>query len=118
MTFPRLKTNAIAQYPALREVVHASRVLRFVDGGEQRWREWAASRRRWLVQLTELDEGELVTLRDFFAGQQGEAGTFSFTDPWDEAVYPNCSFANGEEVSQWLGEGLGEVRLMIEEDVG
>ncbi len=30
--FPKLKTGAVAQYPAARSIVHGNDVLRFVDG--------------------------------------------------------------------------------------
>lgn len=117
MNFPQLKTGAVAQYPALREVERASRVMRFVDGGEQRYRERGVTKRRWLLRFAELDENEMVALRNFFAAQQGDFGSFAFTDPWDGTVYPDCSFTNSEELSQWMAENAGGVALVIEQNV-
>jgi len=35
MEFPRLKTNAVMQYPATRDIAYANSVLRFMDGSQQ-----------------------------------------------------------------------------------
>ena len=79
------------QYPAGRAIEHSTCVLVFVDGSEQRFREFASPARRWEVRLDLLDEGELAALEDFLAGHQGQVGTFSFTDPWDATTYADCS---------------------------
>ena len=36
--FPKLKTGAVAQYPASRALSQATEVVRFLDGTEQRYR--------------------------------------------------------------------------------
>ncbi len=89
--FPVLKTGAVAQYPANRAIEHSTSVLVFVDGSEQRFREFASPARKWVIRLELLDEGELAALEDFLIAQQGRLGTFSFTDPWDGTTYPDCS---------------------------
>ena len=33
----------------------------------------------------------MTALEQFFAGNQGAFGSFTFTDPWDGHAYPNCS---------------------------
>jgi hypothetical protein len=104
MTFPTLKTNAVAQYPAQRIVYYRNQIVRFVDGAEQRYRDGAGGLHRWVIKLDLLDESEAAALDDFLTTNQGQFGTFSFTDPWDGTVYPNCSLeldgmsitANGE----------------------
>ena len=50
---------------------------------EQRYRDSAGARLEWEIQLSELDEGELAAIEEFFLANQGAFGSFSFTDPWD-----------------------------------
>jgi hypothetical protein len=88
--FPVLKTGAVAQYPFERSVEFATEVLRFVDGSEQRFRRRGGGR-RWVIRLELLDEEELARIEDFYLTEQGRAGSFSFTDPFDGIVYPDCS---------------------------
>jgi hypothetical protein len=92
-TFPKLKTNAVAQYPATKAIVFHNQALRFVDGSEQRYRDRAGTLRRWTIRLSELDEGEMAALEQFFSANQGRFERFTFTDPWDNQQYPNCSLA-------------------------
>jgi phage-related protein len=106
--FPTLKTGAILQYPAQKAVRFSSVVLRFTDGAEQRFRDFQAPLRRWMIRLDLLDQTELHVLREFFRAQSGAAGTFTFTDPWDSTVYLNCSFENGEMTEELLDEMKGK----------
>jgi hypothetical protein len=93
-TFPKLSTNAVAQYPASRNVQFRNQVLRFVDGATQRYRESFGPLHQWDIRLDQLDEREMAAIERFFAGNQGCFGNFEFTDPWDGQVYPSCSFAS------------------------
>ncbi len=90
--FPKLKTGALAQYPAVREHRYASEVHRFLTGAEQRYRDFAAARKRWVIALEELDEMEMATLARFFDEQQGRLGVFEFEDPWSGAIISQCRF--------------------------
>lgn len=90
-TFPLLKTKAVAQYPASRTIRFQNQVVRFVDGNEQRYRDSAGVLHRWSIQLSELDESEMAALEGFFEANEGQFGSFTFTDPWDGTAYPNCS---------------------------
>src|ERR1017187_2058814 len=65
-TFPQLKTNAIAQYPVARREQFQNQTVRFVDGSDQRYRDSAGARMEWEIQLSELDEGELAVIEEFF----------------------------------------------------
>ncbi len=99
-TFPLLKTNAVAQYPASRTVQYQNEALRFVDGSEQRYRDCAGPLHRWEIRLDQLDEAEAAALDEFFAANQGTFGSFAFTDPWDGHVYGSCSLeADGAELT-------------------
>ena len=90
--FPRLKTDAVMQYPAGRSFEYSNFTLRFVDGTEQRYREFGAPLRQWRIRLDLLDETELANLQEFFIAHQGRFGSFSFTDPRDDIEYADCSF--------------------------
>ena len=116
--FPRLNTAAVAQYPSTRIIEAPVRVLRFVDGSEQRFRSTRGAARRWVVRLSCLNDAELARIEDFFAEQQGEAGAFTFTDPWDGTVYADCSFES-DELQAWLaGEDRGAMTMVIRENEG
>lgn len=91
-SFPRLKTGVVAQHPCGRQIRYSTRVIRFLNGEEQRYRQQSSSRRQWLIRLDQLDEQELHTLNEFFLSTQGQAGSFEFTDPFDGSFHPNCSF--------------------------
>ena len=90
-TFPTLRTGAVLQYPSKRAIQYSTQVVRFVDGTEQRFRDYSAPIHRWIVSLSQLDETEVNTLREFFRILEGGAESFSFTDPFDGTVYPDCS---------------------------
>jgi len=96
-TFPTLKTAAVAQYPAKKLVRFQNQSVRFLDGSEQRYRDSAGPLHRWTIALDQLDEGEAAAVAGFFEGNQGAFASFSFTDPWDGTVYPNCSLV----ADQW-----------------
>jgi hypothetical protein len=99
-TFPKLKTAAVAQYPAAKGLIFRNHVVRFLDGKEQRYRESAGSLHRWQIRLAELDETEMAAIDAFFVANQGRLGYFVFTDPWDGTVYPNCS-VEGDQM-EWM----------------
>jgi uncharacterized protein (TIGR02217 family) len=116
--FPTLKTGATLQYPAQRASEFSTDVVRFVDGSEQRFRSYATSLRRWVIQLNLLDETELHMLREFFRTQSGAAESFSFTDPWDGTVFSNCSL-DGDEMAEELSSAeQGKTTLTVVENRG
>src|SRR6266545_3057432 len=90
-TFPKLKTNAVAQYPLTRRVVFQNQALTFLDGTQQRYRDSAKVRLGWEIRLEDLDEGELAAVEEFFLANQGTFGSFAFTDPEDGEIYEHCS---------------------------
>jgi len=117
-TFPRLKTNAVAQYPANRIVLYRNQSLRFVDGTEQRYRDSAGPLHRWEIRLNQLDEGEMAALETFFAANEGAFTSFSFTDPWDGAVYANCSLRSDGLDLTTVAEMSGGAALTVMENRG
>ena len=117
-TFPKLKTNAVAQYPATRSIRFQNQALRFVDGAEQRYRDSAGPLHRWEIRLAALDEGEMAALEQFFADNQGCFGDFAFIDPWDETQYDNCSLASDELDLTAMAEMRGRTSLTVIENRG
>jgi hypothetical protein len=114
--FPTLKTGAVAQYPASRALVHTTVAMRFLDGSEQHYRARGASGRQWTINLALLDETEIATLQAFFESAQGRFGSFSFTDPWDGTVYPDCSLGSDEFDIDLEAETQGKLTLTVREN--
>src|SRR5664279_1864389 len=110
-TFPKLKTNAVAQYPAGKEVLFRNQTVRFLDGREQRYRDSAGPLHRWTIRMERLDESEMAGLQQFFRDNQGRLESFAFTDPWDGTQYANCSLAGDDLQLTSLGEMRGAVSL-------
>src|ERR1044072_8323158 len=104
MTFPILRTGAVAQYPAERSLRFRNQSVRFVDGTEQRYRDSAGALHRWQIRLDRIDEREASALEDFFSASQGTYDSFTFTDPWDGTEYPSCSLENDGFDVVTLGE--------------
>jgi hypothetical protein len=115
-SFPLLKTGAIAQYGASRTRIFSTRVVRFLDGSEQRIPQYTSALHAWTIRLDLLDESELTQLEQFFAGEVGRGGQFSFTDPWDGTVYANCSFGEDELATEFRGLARGRVSLTVKEN--
>jgi hypothetical protein len=115
-TFPLLKTGAVLQYPATRVLQTSTCVLQFLDGTEQRFREHPSPIRKWMIRLDLLDEGEMAALEEFFLSEQGESGSFSFTDPWDGTTHPNCSLEAGAIPLEFEELMRGRTTLVVKEN--
>jgi hypothetical protein len=111
--FPTLKTGAVMQYPGKRILKFNTDIIRFMDGTEQRFRDNSSVLHEWALQLDLLDEEELATLEQFFVTNQGRFAGFSFTDPWDGTVYPNCSLKEDVFAFQLRGEMRGKAMLTV-----
>jgi hypothetical protein len=115
-TFPRLRTGAVAQFPAGKALEYRTEVFRFLDGTEQRYRAHKGAIRRWAVRLDLLDDEEVSRLRDFFVSRGGASGDFEFEDPWDGTVHPKCSLEADELIVEFIGEGRARTALVVRED--
>jgi Conserved hypothetical protein 2217 (DUF2460) len=115
-TFPTLKTGAVMQYPAQRGLQFSTTALQFVDGSEQRFRNYQTALHRWVIQLSLLDQSELQELEEFFRGIAGPAGDFAFTDPLDGTNYPSCSLASDSMTALLASEWNGETSLTVLEN--
>ena len=115
-TFPTLKTGAVMQYPATRTVQYSNQILRFVDGREQRYREFPSTLHSWVIRLDLLDESEMKTLENFFIAQQGEFGSFEFVDPNDNTSYPDCSLQIDDLDFTLNGERRSQTSVVVREN--
>jgi hypothetical protein len=111
--FPKLKTGVVAQYPVLREGRFSTAVSRFLDSSEQRFRDGRGARRRWVVQLSQLEESELQQLTAFFVEQQGRLGEFDFEDPWTGGIVAGCRFEDDQLQALSQGEYDGRTEVTI-----
>ncbi len=114
--FPKLRTDAVTQYPAGRALHFSTHTVRFLDGSEQRFREYAQPLHRWNIQLDQLDESELNRVREFFRVQNGAAGIFSFADPRDGAVFPSCSFEGDTMAESLIDVARAKTTLIVREN--
>ena len=115
-SFPILSTDAVLQYPAGKDFSLSTQVFRFIDGSEQRFRDYPQVLHRWIVTLDLLTETELNALREFFRIQDGAFGQFSFTDPWDGSQYANCSLETDEMTDVLESQGRSRTTLVIREN--
>ncbi len=115
-TFPKLKTNAVAQYPATRELRYRNQTVRFLDGTDQRYRDASGPLHQWVIRLSELDESELAAMEGFFLSNEGRFGNFVFVDPWDGTSYPSCSLAGDQADFTVLAEMQGQTSLRVVEN--
>ena len=115
-SFPVLKTGAVAQYGSDRESRFATQVYEFLDGGEQRFPQYGAGLRRWLIRLDLLDDVELLRLEQFFVEHVGASGSFEFHDPWDGVVYGDCSFEGDDLRAVFAGQGNGSASVVVKEN--
>jgi hypothetical protein len=111
--FPSLKTGAVTQYPAQRGVQYSSVAVQFLDGAEQRFRNYPAPIHQWAIQLSLLDQSELQALGEFFRSLDARAQNFSFTDPWDGTTYASCSLASDSMKTALAGEWNGQTSLTV-----
>jgi len=114
--FPALKSGAIMQYPATATIRFFNRSLRFVDGGEQYYRDYKAPIHEWIIRLNLLDEAEVKSLENLFIDQQGQFGSFEFTDPKDNVIYPDCSLVIDDLSFSMDGERRGRTTVLIREN--
>lgn len=116
MDFPLLKTGAVTQYPSARHQSYDTRVMSFVDGGEQRFRQRGAPLRYWIIRLDLLEESELKALENFFRAQAGRFEEFTFLDPWTAEEVEHCSLAEDVFESSLTEHDRGRTTLTVREN--
>jgi hypothetical protein len=115
-TFPTLKTGAVMQYPAKATIRYSNRFIKFVDGSDQRYRDYPAPLHQWLIRLDLLDEAEMKAFEEFFVEQEGQFGSFLFVDPKDNVQYPNCSLMIDDFDFTLDGERRGKTSMVVKEN--
>lgn len=115
-SFPALKTGAVLQYPAQKQIRFSTQVVRFIDGSEQRFQLYQTALHRWMIRLDLLDQVELHQFQEFFRTQSGAAQSFAFTDPWDGTNYPNCNIEEDIMSETLAGELNGQTSLTVREN--
>jgi len=116
LEFPILKTGAVSQYPVRRVTAFSTRILRYLDGSEQRFRLFTAPARKWIVNLSALDEREADSFLKFYWSLQGSAGRFSFTDPWTDIMHTNCSLELDELRLEYTAPGQCRGTLVVRQN--
>lgn len=112
-SFPKLSTGCIAQYPSAREIATKTRVLTYLDGSEQRFRQLGSVQKRWIVRFQNATEREIAAMEHFFLLLRGSADAFTFTDPWDGREYDNCSLESDQIELRYLAHGQCATALII-----
>jgi hypothetical protein len=117
-TFPSLNSNAVTQYPAALAHVRAGRIVRFIDGSDQRFVTLGKTLLSWQINLTLLNEQELSQIEAFFETQDGEYSVFDFPDPFSGATVPNCRFSAPTLVTAYQATDVGASSFWVIETNG
>ena len=112
-TFPKLQTGAVLQYSSDRAVIFRTEVTWFVDGSEQRYRQFPSLAVRWVVRLDLLTDAEVQAVLDFHAAHRGRQAAFAFTDPWTGDVYPTCCFEDDGLETEAKFESQNKTQFVI-----
>ena len=117
-TFPVLTSNAVMQYPAPLARVRAGRIVRFIDGSDQRFIALGKTLRSWQIKLTLLNEHEIGQIEAFFETQDGEYSLFDFPDPFSGATVPNCRFSAPTLATAYQATDVGAASFWVIETNG
>lgn len=114
LEFPQLKTGVRAQYPLEKELLAWTKVFRFLDGRQQRF-PVKKMRKRWRIQLDQLDEKETAVLEEFARRHRETAEPFRFTDPMTGSEHWPCHLEGGEHTQFVSGPARGGTVLVVVE---
>lgn len=115
MEFPKLKTAAVQQYGSSVRSGFVTRILRFVDGKEQRFPVQKGAGKSWVLRYSQLAEGELAALDEFFQSMQGPTQEFSFEDPRTGVRHERCRLLREKLSLQLDAEHGGNTEIEIVE---
>lgn len=110
LKFPTLKTGISVQHPFRKAIRFSTRVLEFMDGGEQRIEQWSAPSREWYVSLAKLDESEVSQHGQLFEASLAGIRDFDFADPIDGQEY-TCQL--GKSTTDVKTDSLGSSSLEV-----
>jgi hypothetical protein len=117
-TFPLLDSGAVTQYPTPRVTAQGVDVIRFMDGGDQRYLTQGRQFRQWKIRLDLLSEAEVQKIEFFFAAQRGEYATFVFPDPITGAAISNCRIGAPVLTTDYVGVDRASTSLWVVETNG
>jgi hypothetical protein len=115
ITFPILKTGAVAQYPLERGVRFSTQAVSFLDGSQQRFRLYGNGLLRWTVKLDLLDEQELGAVIAFV--EAVGSAVFAFTDPVTGTLAARCVISGEQFNATMTSETSAQTTVVIEEIV-
>jgi len=116
--FPILSSGAVTQYPTGLTSGQGSRVIRFLDGSDQRYLMQARALRQWQIRLDLLNETEIQQVEAFFTDVQGDYSPFTFPDPISGADVPSCRLAAPALVSEYIGVDNSSTSFWVIETYG
>ena len=117
-TFPLLNSGAVTQYPMTVGSGQTVKILRFLDNSEQRFLNQGRQFRRWQINLSQLTEGELFALEDFFEAQSADYSIFSFPDPFTGTEVPNCRLGDSDFMLELADVNCGLTSFWVIETNG
>ncbi len=101
--FPILSSGAVTQYPIGLTSGQGARVIRFLDGSDQRYSTQPRALRQWQIRVNLLNESEIQQIEAFFNDVQGDYSPFTFPDPISGANVANCRLAAPGLVTEYVG---------------
>ncbi len=116
--FPLLSSGAVTQYPSGLTSAHNVKVIRFLDGSDQRYLMQKGILRQWQIRLDLLNETEIQQIEAFFTDIQGDYGLFTFPDPFSGTMVPLCRLGAPGLVSEYLGVDNGATSFWVIETYG
>ncbi len=117
-TFPSLSTGAVAQYPLPVSSTSPVRVIRFIDGADQRFLARGRALRSWHIQLSFVNDDEIHQIQDFFEALGGQYSKFLFPDPYSGQFVPNCVLGESSLATDYLATDLSSTSFWVVETNG
>jgi hypothetical protein len=97
-TLPTINGGYVGVYPLKSDVAFVTRVNRFKNGSEQRWRMRTWGLGQWTLQLNQINLADRNTMDAFVLSQFGPYGQgWQFVTPFPGGgeTYPACAFTQG-----------------------
>jgi hypothetical protein len=113
---PQLKTGALAQYPFRRTLLADVRVVRFIDGSEQRMARHALLRNRLAAPLELLTEGEAAAIGAFVEDALANPAAVEYFDAAANTQRTKCRPANATLTTVHEGRAGSSTVVEMEEE--
>jgi len=79
--YPQLVTGVMSQFPIVKQRKPRTVVNAVADGNSIKLADPAGASVGWRLQYTNLSDGELAALQQFFVAMEGSLNSFTFLDP-------------------------------------